>query len=155
MKINDVLTHATTQSGLPWSSKKRVLENLSSLISDYLGGNEEQTDSLFHSFIAREKLGSTAIGDGVAIPHCRAPGFKRIHGCLITLKTPVDFDAFDDKPVDLVFALIVPEEKNDEHLATLARIAALMQKEESRQKLRECTTNHDLYETALALERSS
>ena len=155
MKINDVLTHATTQSGLSWSSKKRVLENLSSLISDYLGGDEEQTDSLFHSFVAREKLGSTAIGDGVAIPHCRAPGFKRIYGCLITLKTPVDFDAFDDKPVDLVFALIVPEEKNDEHLATLARVAALMQKDESRQKLRECTTNQDLYETALALERST
>jgi PTS system nitrogen regulatory IIA component len=110
---------------------------------------------LFHSLVARARLGSTGIGEGIAIPHCRAPGFKRIHGCLIKLSNPVDFDALDDQPVDLIFALVVPEEKNDEHLATLARVAALLQDETSRQSLRQCSSNEELFNTAIQLERSA
>jgi PTS system nitrogen regulatory IIA component len=155
MKITDVLTPDMTLCNLPGASKKRVLENLSAFISQQLGGDTEQTDQLFHSLVARERLGSTGIGEGVAIPHCRASGFRRIHGCLIKLDKPIDFDAQDDKPVDLIFALVVPEEKNDEHLATLARIAALMQDDDSRQSLRQCSNNEELYATATALERLS
>jgi len=154
MKITDVLTPAMTECNLPGGSKKRVLENLSIFITEQLGGDAEQTDNLFHSLVARERLGSTGIGDGIAIPHCRAPGFKRIHGCLIKLSKPVDFDAIDDEPVDLIFALVVPEEKNDEHLATLARVAALLQNESSRQSLRQCSSNEELFNTAIQLERS-
>jgi len=119
MKITDVLTPTMTRCDLPGASKKRVLENLSSFITEQLGGDAEQSDGLFHKLVARERLGSTGIGEGVAIPHCRASGFNRIHGCLIKLQKPVDFDALDDQPVDLIFALVVPEEKNDEHLVTL------------------------------------
>ncbi len=155
MKITDVLTPAMTQCDLPGGSKKRVLENLSIFITEQLGGDSEQTDTLFHSLVARERLGSTGIGEGIAIPHCRAPGFKRIHGCLIKLSNPVDFDALDDQPVDLIFALVVPEEKNDEHLATLARVAALLQDETSRQSLRQCSSNEELFNTAIQLERSA
>ncbi len=155
MKITDVLTPAMTQCDLPGSSKKRVLENLSTFITEQLGGDSEQTDTLFHSLVARERLGSTGIGEGIAIPHCRAPGFKRIHGCLIKLSNPVDFDAPDDQPVDLIFALVVPEEKNDEHLATLARVAALLQDEISRQSLRQCSSDEELFNTAIQLERSA
>ena len=155
MKITDVLTPAMTQCDLPGGSKKRVLENLSSFITEQLGGDSEQTDNLFHSLVARERLGSTGIGEGIAIPHCRAPGFKRIHGCLIKLSNPVDFDALDDQPVDLIFALVVPEEKNDEHLATLARVAALLQDETSRQSLRQCNSNEELFKTAIQLESSA
>lgn len=153
MKITDVLTPAMTQCDLPGSSKKRVLENLSHFITEQLGGDEDQTDTLFHSLVARERLGSTGIGEGIAIPHCRAPGFKRIHGCLIKLLEPVDFDALDDEPVDLIFALVVPEEKNDEHLATLARVAALLQNESSRKSLRQCNSSEELFNTAIELER--
>ena len=155
MKITDVLTPAMTQCDLPGGSKKRVLENLSTFITEQLGGYSEQTDTLFHSLVARERLGSTGIGEGIAIPHCRAPGFKRIHGCLIKLSNPVDFDAPDDQPVDLIFALVVPEEKNDEHLATLARVAALLQDETSRQSLRQCSSDEELFNTAIQLERSA
>jgi len=154
MKITDVLTPAMTECNLQGGSKKRVLENLSIFITEQLGGDAEQTDTLFHSLVARERLGSTGIGDGIAIPHCRAPGFKRIHGCLIKLSKPVDFDAIDDEPVDLIFALVVPEEKNDEHLATLARVAGLLQNESSRQSLRQCSSNEELFNTAIQLERS-
>jgi PTS system nitrogen regulatory IIA component len=154
MKITDVLTPAMTECNLPGGSKKRVLENLSIFITEQLGGDAEQTDTLFHSLVARERLGSTGIGDGIAIPHCRAPGFKRIHGCLISLIKPFYFDSIDDYPVDLIFSLDVPEEKNDEHLATLARVAALLQNESSRQSLRQCSSNEELFNTAIQLERS-
>ncbi len=155
MRIADVLTVDMTHSGLRCSSKKRVLESLSSWVSDVLEGTEDLSEDLFHRFIAREKLGSTAIGDGVAIPHCRAAGARQIYGCLIKLESPIDFDAFDGHPVDLIFGLVVPEEKNDEHLATLARIAGIMQKDSFRQQLRDCTCSKDLFDTAIALEQAS
>ena len=153
MKITDILTQKMTQCDLPGGSKKRVLENLSAYVTDQLGGNTDQADTLFHNLVARERLGSTGIGEGVAIPHCRVSGFNRIHGCLIKLEDPVDFGALDDQPVDLIFALIVPEEQNDEHLATLARIASIMQSDQSRQSLRQCNNNEELFNTALQLER--
>ena len=153
MKISDVLSPALTLCDLPGASKKRVLEDLSALITKQLGGDAEQTDQLFHNLIARERLGSTGIGEGVAIPHCRASGFRRIYGCLIKLEKSIDFDAQDDRPVDLIFALVVPEEKNDEHLATLARIAALMQDKNARESLRQCSSDEELYAAATALER--
>jgi len=155
MKITDVLTPKMTKCDLAGGSKKRVLENLSVFITQQLGGDSEQSDGLFHNLVARERLGSTGIGEGVAIPHCRASGFNRIHGCLIKLQKPVDFDAPDDQPVDLIFALVVPDEKNDEHLATLARIAKLMQTESSRETLRQCGSSEELFTTAIQLERGS
>ena len=155
MKITDILTPAMTHCNLPGGSKKRVLENLSSFIVEQLGGDTEQADSLFHSLVARERLGSTGIGEGIAIPHCRTPGIKRIHGCLAKLTSPVEFDAPDDQSVDLIFALVVPEEQNDEHLATLARIAALLQHERSRVALRKCRSHEELFNTAVKLERSA
>jgi len=155
MKITDILTPAMTHCNLPGGSKKRVLENLSSFIVEQLGGDTEQADSLFNSLVARERLGSTGIGEGIAIPHCRTPGIKRIHGCLAKLTSPVEFDAPDDQPVDLIFALVVPEEQNDEHLATLARIAALLQDETSRASLRKCRSHEELFNTAVTLERSA
>ena len=154
MKITDELAPTMTKCDLAGGSKKRVLENLSAFITEQLGGDAEQSDGLFHKLVARERLGSTGIGEGVAIPHCRASGVKRIHGCLIKLQKPIDFDALDDQPVDLIFALVVPEEKNDEHLATLARIAALMQNEASRQSLRQCSSNEELFATAIQIERA-
>jgi len=154
MKISDVLTLALTDCHLSGRSKKRVLENISKLLSTQLGGGSEQSEILFDNFVARERLGSTGIGKGVAIPHCRTLGVKRIYGCLTKLAAPVDFDAVDDQPVDLVFALVVPEEKNDEHLSTLARIATIMQDDHSRQLLRQCNSHQQLFDTVIELERT-
>ena len=75
MKITDILTQQMTLCNAPGSSKKRVLENLSEFITKQLDGDGEQADSLFQNLIARERLGSTGIGEGVAIPHCRVAGF--------------------------------------------------------------------------------
>ncbi len=154
MKISDVLTPALTVCQLPGSSKKRVLENISQLLSEQLGGGQEQSDTLFHNFVSRERLGSTGIGTGVAIPHCRTAGVKKIYGCLAKLSTAVDFDGADDQPVDLIFSLVVPEEKNDEHLTTLSRIAQIMKSDHSRQTLRNCTSNQELFDTVIKLEHA-
>jgi len=154
MKISDVLSPELTNCNLPGRSKKRILENVAQIITAQLGGGSELCDLLFDNFVTREKLGSTGLGNGVAIPHCRTPGVKKIYGFLAKLTTAVDFDAVDDEPVDLVFALVVPEEKNDEHLNTLARIAAIMQDKSSRQKLRDCDNDELLFETVLGLERN-
>ena len=153
MKITDILTQQMTQCGIAGGSKKRVLENLSEFITEQLGGDGDQAENLFHSLVARERLGSTGIGEGVAIPHCRVAGFNRIHGCLIKLEDPVDFDSLDDQPVDLIFALIVPQEQNEEHLTTLARVASIMQDDSSRERLRQCSSSEELFNTALKLER--
>ena len=154
MKISDVLSLELTNCQLSGRSKKRVLENISQLLAAQLGSGGEQSDRLLDNFVAREKLGSTGLGNGVAIPHCRTQGVKKIHGCITKLATPVDFDAVDDQPVDLVFALVVPEEKNDEHLCTLARIATIMQDEDSRQLLRQCNSDQQLFDTLIKLERT-
>ncbi|MFL2499816.1 MAG: PTS sugar transporter subunit IIA [Porticoccaceae bacterium] len=153
MKISDVLSLELTSCNFPGRSKKRILENIAQMITAELGGNDELCDLLFDNFVSREKLGSTGLGNGVAIPHCRTPGIKKIYGFLAKLTTPVEFDAIDDEPVDLVFALVVPEEKNDEHLSTLARIANIVQDEPSRKKLRDCGNDDLLFNTVLALER--
>ena len=153
MKISDVLSPELTSCNLPGRSKKRILENIAQIITAQLEGSDELCDVLFDNFVSREKLGSTGLGNGVAIPHSRTPGIKKIYGFLAKLTTPVDFDAIDDEPVDLLFALVVPEEKNDEHLSTLARIAGIMQDNQSRQILRECDSDELLFKTILSLER--
>ncbi len=155
MKIKNILTQQLTQCGIPGGSKKRVLENLSTFVTEQLGGDGDQAENLFHNLVARERLGSTGIGEGVAIPHCRVAGFNRIHGCLIKLEQAIDFGSLDDQPVDLIFALIVPEEQNEEHLATLARVAAIMQDDNSRMSLRQISSSEELYTTALQLERAA
>ena len=153
MKISDVLSPELTRCAFSGRSKKRIIEALSQLLAKHLNGEHELSERLFDNFVAREKLGSTGLGKGVAIPHCRTSGVKKIHGCLVKLTHPVDFDAIDDQPVDLIFALVVPEEKNDEHLNTLARIASIMQDDDYRERLRKCSEDAILYNTVLELER--
>lgn len=153
MKIADVLTPALTVNQLFGSSKKRVLENVSDLLGSQLDNDQGQSETLFNSFLVRERLGSTGMGAGVAIPHCRSSSAKKIYGCLAKLATPVDFDAVDDQHVDLVFALVVPEEQNDEHLSTLARVAQVMGRAPSREMLRDCGSNQELFDTVISLEQ--
>ncbi|MDE0841619.1 MAG: PTS IIA-like nitrogen regulatory protein PtsN [Porticoccaceae bacterium] len=155
MKISDVLTPEMARCDLTGSSKKKVLENLAELIAEQMGADGDQADALFQGMIARERLGSTGIGEGVAIPHCRVSGLKRICGCLIKLDRSIEFDALDDKPVDLIFALVVPEEQNDEHLETLARVAAVLQQDSARERLRACSSSRQLFDTAIQIERAS
>ena len=145
MKLNEVLPLENTALGVPGGSKKRVLENLSHFLAERMTGLD--SDELFQGLLARERLGSTGIGEGVAIPHCRIANCNKITGAFLKLEDPVDFDAIDSMPVDLVFALIVPEEQNDEHLQVLSAIAELLQEEKIRTQLRQATSTETLYQT--------
>ena len=146
MNITDVLSVDRTCCDAPGVSKKRVLEFIADFFSehtDFIDANE-----LYHQLISRERLGSTGIGEGIAVPHCRLSGCPRITGVLLKLDNSVDFDAIDGQPVDLIFALVVPDEQNDEHLQTLSAIAELLQSSELRQQLRNCSSSNNLYQIA-------
>ncbi|HAD10109.1 MAG TPA: PTS IIA-like nitrogen-regulatory protein PtsN [Porticoccaceae bacterium] len=148
MNLAEVLSPKRTRCNIPGLSKKRVLESISDLLAEDTGYID--ADELYHGLLNRERLGSTGIGSGIAIPHCRLAGCKKITGLLLKLETPVDFEANDDAEVDIIFALIVPDEQNDEHLQVLSSIAELLQSEEVRHQLRCCTSNDALYQTAIS-----
>jgi len=135
-----------TLSKLKASSKKRALEKAAALIST--STPELDAEELFEQLIARERLGSTGIGKGVAIPHCRSNHVHKLTACLVTLNELVDFDAIDNNPVDILFVIVVPEAACNEHLETLASIAKLMDNAEHRNQLRHAATSSELFEKA-------
>lgn len=134
MKLCDILTPERIRLDSDATSKKRVLESASQILAD----SDENLSSraVFDCLLAREKLGSTGLGHGVAIPHGRLPGLDKTIGVFIRVPKGVDFDAPDNEPVDLVFALLVPEESTEEHLQVLADIAAYFNSRDSRDALR-------------------
>ncbi len=116
------------------SSKKRALESLSKLLANDLPGFTDA--EIFDSLIGRERLGSTGLGKGVALPHGRMKGLEAPIAALLTLEHGIDYDAVDNQPVDLLFALLVPEESTDEHLKILAQLAEMFSNAEFCSKLR-------------------
>lgn len=142
MTIVELLAPDRVQPHADIASKKRALELLSTLIA------ESRTDldqgEIFTSLLNREKLGSTGLGHQVAIPHGRVASPGPAVGAFVSLVQPIEFDAIDDQPVDLLFALIVPEESTSEHLAILAQLAELFRDEAYCQKLRDAESPEDL-----------
>jgi len=119
----------------PSASKKRVLESAARLLA--VDGDEESgTAQVFERLLERERLGSTGLAGGVALPHARMPGLENSRGAFIRLAEPVEFDALDGGAVDLVFALLVPEEANEEHLQLLAQLASRFNDPGLRERLR-------------------
>ena len=149
MKIEEFLTPEHSRSDVPGVSKKRLLEYLSTFLSD-CDPETSAADTIYHNLIERERLGSTGIGHGVAIPHCRVAGCTKITGALLSLKDQVDFDAIDGEPVDLIFALVVPDEQNEQHLEALSAIASLLEQPATRDKLRAAGSSRDLYDLAVS-----
>lgn len=150
MQITSLLTPERTCSGLEASSKKRALELLAQIIAQDIPTID--ADDLLRRFLARERLGSTGVGHGIAIPHCRlsiSAGSANAIGALITLTQPVEFDAIDGEPVDILFAMLVPEEAHDEHLKNLAALAGALTRSEFRQRLRTASNNAALYDAAV------
>lgn len=103
-------------------SKKRVLEEVAGLLASAVPGLTRE--QVFDKLLERERLGSTGLGQGIALPHARMKGVTKSCGALLRLQRGVEFDAIDAKPVDLVFGLLVPEQATDEHLQLLARLAS-------------------------------
>ena len=147
MPLTTMLSVNRTQAKFQCSSKKRILENLAELIASSVP--ELNSDELLQQFVNRERLGSTGLGNGIAIPHCRFNTGGSSICALVTLDEGIDFDAVDDNPVDIVFAMLVPEDANDEHLNNLAALAEALQDSHYSQALRAANTTQSLFETAL------
>ncbi len=120
-QLEQVLNVGRTLVGVPGKSKKKTLEYISETLQ--AADPALQADEVFASLNERERLGSTGFGNGVAIPHCRLQSCTQPLGLLIRLADAIDFDAMDQKRVDLVFALVVPQEANNDHLQLLSHIA--------------------------------
>lgn len=142
MKLSEILSGDRVVAGAALGSKKKVLEELSRLLS---GGTTLASGDIFNSLVGREKLGSTGLGHGVAIPHGRVAGVPQSVGAFMRLKHPIDYDAHDGQPVDLVFGLLVPQQATEEHLKHLAAIAEMFSNEQFCVKLRETGDDKQLH----------
>lgn len=145
--LEELLSPTRIDCAVEAASKKRIFEIVAGKIATSTSGIGE-TD-IYAQLLAREKLGSTGLGAGVAIPHCRVAGCQRPVGSLLTLESPVDYDAVDRQPVDLVFALVVPEEATQTHLGILAELARRFSNEAYCTRLRAARTSIELLAAAL------
>ena len=133
------INHVVCKAGA--SSRKRVLQTIAENVAAS-DANATAAD-LFDGLLERERLGSTGIGEGVAIPHCRH-AISDIQVCLLTTEDRVDYDAVDGETVDIFFALIVPKDENQAHLRALADLSTVLAEPENRKRLRRCETNETL-----------
>jgi len=148
MKLSDILTPERCFCKIQGFSKKRLLKTLSATLGESFSNLDE--NQIFDSMMAREQLGTTGIGNGIAIPHCRVPDCHDIIGCLTTLETDINYDSTDGIPVDLIFVLIVPEEKKDDHVRALAILAERFNSKTFCDTLRQAQNNVELYHQAVS-----
>ena len=148
--LGNLLDTGRIQLNANLSSKKKSLETLSRLFAE--NDNSLDQDLVFDAFTSREKLGSTALENGIAIPHCRFSGCTQAQSAILTLDNGIDFDARDGKPVDLLWALIVPTESTDEHLAILALMAKILSQDPLCQKIRQASDASSLKQTLIQLD---
>jgi len=147
MQLEDILSAERCHCRIEGKSKKRVLSKISEIVSENI--DSLNAVEVFDALMAREELGTTGLGNGIAIPHCRLAPCKSIIGALITLDKAIDFDALDDKPVDILFVLLVPHEENDEHVRTLGGLAELFNDEDFCYTIRHTLDSEDLYNIAI------
>ncbi len=148
--IPSILESRCTKVSVPVSSRKALLQYASDLLAETY---QLPARKLFDELMNRERLGSTGLGEGVAIPHCRMP-CEQIHAACLTLAEPVDYDAIDGEPVDLIFILLVPPEETSAHLELLSDLARLYGSGDNRARLRHASSDAELYETITGLMSS-
>ena len=133
MEMVELLVQDGVVANLKASSKKQALQELSQQAASLTGLHKRV---IFDVLLQREKLGTTGIGRGIAIPHGKMQELERLHGLFARLPKPIDFDAIDERPVDLIFLLLAPESAGADHLKALARISRLLRDEAVCEKLR-------------------
>ena len=148
MNIESILNLDRTYANIQAGSKKRAIEEIARLIA--LSNVELAPEEIYNSLIAREKLGTTAIGEGIAIPHCRLNGCTEIIGALFSLREPIDFEAFDNKAVNILFVILVPPEEVDDHLQALSILASRFELPHYRQALSDAGDDQTLFDRAVA-----
>jgi len=142
MDLSDLISAESVIPALKATSKKQVLQKLAEAAAELTGLDERQ---IFDTLLQRERLGSTGVGGGIAIPHGKLAELDRIFGMFARLPKPIDFEAQDGQPVDLVFLLLAPEGVGADHLKALARIARLTREPNTTTKLRTSTGQDAIY----------
>lgn len=151
MDLGDLLTNGGVIPSLKATCKKQVLQELSAKAAELTGLESRQ---IFDTLLQRERLGSTGLGRGIAIPHVKFKNLKQIHCLFARLSDPIDFESVDNEPVDLVFLLLAPEHASGDHLKALARISRLVRDPAMLEKLREAK-DADALKTVLTLPATS
>ena len=144
MQLSELLSPDCTKRAVEGASKKRLLETISQIVAPKLSGITRH--DIFESLLNRERLGSTGIGLGIAIPHGRLPNAHHPVAVLLTLDEPIEFDSIDNQPVDIIFALLVPESEHENHLQTLASVARRMNDKDCIRALRQADSDKALYQ---------
>lgn len=142
MNIADIISKEAILDNIQASSKRELVQKMSNRIAALAGVDER---IVFEAIWERENLGSTGYGEGVAFPHARIEGLDKVCAMFARLDEPVDFDALDGKPVDLVFMLISPENSGADHLTALATLSRILKTEGSCDKLRKARSADELY----------
>lgn len=132
------------------TSKKKVLEEL----SHQLAANSTATtaEDIFDALLERERLGSTGLGKGVAIPHARLPNIPHTIAAMLTLESPVDFESVDKQPIDMAIGLLVPEDDSEHHLQHLSRLVTLFRDQEACANIRNAKSGNEIFELLLAAD---
>jgi nitrogen PTS system EIIA component len=152
MHLGDFISADSVVPSLKAKNKKQLLQELSARAARLTGLEERY---IFDVLLQRERLGSTGLGQGIAIPHGKFAGLKRIVGIFARLAEPIDFDAVDGDPVDIVFLLLAPEGAGADHLKALARISRLLREGSAVEKLRASKDAAALYAVLTEAETSS
>ncbi|WP_300543843.1 PTS IIA-like nitrogen regulatory protein PtsN [Maricaulis sp.] len=142
MALADLIPNGGVAVDLGASSRKQALQAMSDIAAGLTG---LQARAIFDAVLQRERLGSTGVGQGVAIPHARLAGIDEVVGIFARLRTPADFESIDGRPADLIFMLIAPEDAGAEHLKALARVSRLLRREDVRQRLRAAPDAEAIY----------
>jgi nitrogen PTS system EIIA component len=141
-ELSDIIDQRSVLPALKAQNKKALLQELSQALAKIIAVDHR---IVFETLLTREKLGSTGIGQGIAIPHGKLVSVTRVYGLFARLATPIDYDAVDGQPVDLVFALVAPQHAGADHLKALARISRLLREQSTVAKLRGTETAEGLY----------
>ena len=142
MEIADILEPGSVVASLRAANKKQVLQEISRRAAELTGETER---AIFDVLLERERLGTTGVGAGIAIPHGKLSGLNRLWGLFVRMETPIDFDSIDEQPVDLIFLLLAPGGAGADHLKALARVSRLLRDRRVCEKLRGSDNAEALY----------
>lgn len=152
MSITSLLAPDRIFTDADISSKKRLLEFIAQQSAEFLSLPQK---SIFNSLLERERLGSTGLGKGFAVPHARLSDISEAHACFLKLNHGINYDAADHEPVDLIFALFIPEASTEEHLQILASLARIFSQSSVSEKIRGCQSAQSIIDLIQQAELES
>ena len=141
MRLSEIMSANSVVLSLKANNKRQLLQELAQKASELTGINDR---TIFDTILERENLGSTGFGGGTALPHGRLSELQEVFGLFVRLNSPIDFDAIDNKPVDLVFLLLSPESNGADHLTALAQISRILKDEETCAKLKAASSKEEI-----------